>query len=142
MSGMPWDRIYQFAGLRGGQDNYLTVPAPSSGFLNKLVVYQKNGTLGGFTAVLYNSRLAAGANASEPVDAEGVPVSDPAMYEVIAPLTAANNVAVASQYGLQQAYSNQDPGSMGREYRLYLNVHPVNSGDFEVAIAVTVPNSL
>jgi hypothetical protein len=132
-AGIPHERVYRYGNVVGGQDNWLAVPAPSRGYLTKFVVKQHTGTTGGFTATLYNSLMAT-PQSSITADAEKEPVLSQDVYQ-ITQLTAAG--ASARVDGVSIPYENQDVSAVGRAYKLYLNIHPVDTGTFDIGIGIS-----
>jgi hypothetical protein len=123
VGGYPFDTVLTFTGVVAGQDNWLELDMPASeGTLTKLIVSQLTGTKAGFTVDLYNSAAAEDAAAKEP-------------YRVLPRLTAAAPAEAVASFGAW-AFANQDSGTMGRRYRLLVNIRPASGGTGNYAVSL------
>jgi hypothetical protein len=99
----------------------VAIPAPVSGVINKLLVLQTSGSLGGFTYSLYNSALAypPGPNPVAAIAADS--------YQVVPPHVVASakdrwqgSAPFDGLFNLKYGYCNQDQTSTNRAQKLYL----------------------
>lgn len=138
MSGAPDDKVYKFAAVPAGQDNYYHLEAPQRGYVGRVVVTQVSGTLGGFSFDLYNTELAE-PGGSESIDAFDEPRLHPSVYRVVPTQTVASSSRTGALYGAAYPFRNLDPDDAGRKGRLVLRINPANTGDFHVGVSFVAP---
>jgi hypothetical protein len=132
--------------LVGGQANCVWLPAPQRGTLNRLIIKQISGTLGGYTVKVLDrydacSGVAEVSNSYEPDTPEGEnKLMDAELHQIIAELTVAGSAALTENFGLNAGYENRDEQDVRRtpETKIYLDITPVGAGAKDFQIAYTI----
>jgi hypothetical protein len=134
----------------GGQQVCIELPAPPRGFLQRLIVKQTEGALGGFTFNIYDreqpcadSSLSVGED--QIAEDDGLPQGmEPELHKVIAEVTIAGGTGISEQFGLGAPYVNQDDQDQRRTptSRLHMQLDP-GGGDHKVwQIAYTITTDM
>lgn len=141
---VPYSRTTS-AVVTSGTKLCVTLPAPTRGILNRLIVKQNSGAIEGFSVDLFDRRDACESvaiDSSNPDD--NVSYTDPFIHKVIPTQTVETDVDVLELHEKVWGYLNQDernPNSMRATGALYLEIDAAGSGDkgFFVGYTVTVP---
>lgn len=132
--------------LVGGQANCVWLPAPQRGTLNRLIIKQVSGNLGGYNVKVLDrydacSAVAEISNSYEPDTPEGEnKLMDVELHQIIAEISVNPASALTESFGLNAGYENRDEQDVRRtpETKIYLDITPTGAGDKTFQIAYTI----
>ena len=144
MPTIPYEKTFKLDAVTLGEDNFFTLKLPPRASIDKLIVRQETGALGGYTVDIYNKNTVLPGSSSSSISG-GIEPFSPEIHKVIPTQTVANSVAGLELFtpGGGFIYENLDsPQRTNHVYALYMKISPAGSGtaEFHVAIALRLPN--
>jgi len=143
---VPYTRTLLFS-TESGVEACVELPAPPRGVLERIVIKQTEGELGGFSYNLYDRAQACGESSlsvsqAVPGDTEsGVAKSaEPELHQIVATAAVVAGEDVSARFGLAAPYVNQDDQDVRKTPfpKLYLRLDPSGGGHKAWQVSYTV----
>jgi hypothetical protein len=136
--GVPYTKQQEFQVL-AGVATCVRMPTPWRGVLNRFILKQIQGTLGGFTLNIFDRQDACAGVDEDSSNPDDAVLLDPAVHKVIATQTVAGSSDVLELFNYLASYINQDEqNAVSRRptSALWLEVTSVEDATFNLGYTI------